>query len=292
MASLILTANPSAYAWPTMQKDVRMLRKSVQVVLALSVYWQGAAAAEKSSLLVADFPFKAFEERADGSTLGAVRVFLADPGEVSNEKQNEGLVIYFRSFKRQTPEGPLAMAFEARVKIPLAKLASVWFSNWDVKPKWADRVECFDVVDESKKKEVSPGVFGWENSIRSLSTDFGFGIWRRVFVSRSSFVADCKERWIASISWDHPRAMEIMKSYQLSASDKHQLGKVYFISAYMKEEEPDQTLLQFAVKGDPQGSLPTSIVNLIAQSWPKTTFKTLTQFVMEQEGSYQVHDYF
>lgn len=265
--------------------------------LLWTAYVCGTAVADKgnNSKFKMQFPLVEFADKTDTETYSALGEYLKNPGELAKEVHHNDakeIIRDFETYQVKTPEGILAVGFEARVVLPFKEISSVWYGNWKIKGEWVDSAESYTLVDIMPLEAETTGKRRWGNVVRSLTTDLGMFVWRRSFVGKTNYVIDPQGRWMASITAHAPDARKIFEEFRQKDADKKQyLGTLFFLSTYMKEESPTTTLLQFTCKADPAGSLPKMLVNYLVKSWSWQTIEDLTSYVVKRKN-YQVIDYF
>ena len=198
--------------------------------------------------------------------------------EIAEEKVDFG---NFKSTKQYDEEsGLFTMRLQATVNFPIIDAASVWFSNSDLKKDWMDM--CEDMRHIEKVKEVEDSQMRFYSNIHQFIGEPVLFIKGRTFISQDYTNIDKQKKSIQNIG---SAVRNAEKNFSKHLSDDLVLGKIIVSKSYMEQNQidPKKTNLDFLVLVDPQGSIPSWIVNLVSRNWPQKTFYGLINQIQKNE---------
>ena len=164
-------------------------------------------------------------------------------------------------WRKETPDSDI-IAFKGSLlmKLPMSKIAYVLMNN-DIqqKKRWIDMVQDFAIIYRDDKSGVS---------LTYSSYDLPFPISDRDFVIRSEKTLNKTQGLALNLKSGTHEKYHPDNSVGVR-------GKIIGSSFKLQQKSPNETLVTVTIQSDPDGLLPTWVVNIINKKWPYNTLMAL-----------------
>ncbi len=269
-----------------------LIQLTLWLPLASTVF---AATPETRVRLQDTFPEALFKD-VPKDVMEKFKAFLADPGHLSDQDEDDDGKVIFRSFKKEEDSGYVSLGFEATLDIPFVEAASVWFANSKSKRKFLDHCKDFVPLESTPLIKFDDKVFGFTKTTVFISEAI-WPTWARVFYTDNVVVANGKgkDRWVGSINYSTRNPERLDPGFRkVDEISKTVTGELFFGASFM-QEKGNKTWVNFAVYINPNGEggrIPAIIVNQVSSSWPKKTKDQLVDLVTNHKDDFEVVDFF